>query len=90
MSHSSDVFQKSYQSQHIRVDLLRVRFENVISKKMWDPLTESEMRTIGIKRDINAPVSLLSADEVEIDSREDIQNMAREITEEVDQKKAAF
>ena len=51
MSNTSSVFQKSYQAEHIRVNLLRLKFQHLYPDEAWDDGLEQAMRTMSLKRD---------------------------------------
>lgn len=58
MSSTSAVFQKSYQAEHVRVNLLKTRFKQLYPDEgMWDDGLERAMRTVSLRRDPNAPVA---------------------------------
>ncbi|KAI9658227.1 MAG: hypothetical protein M1821_002359 [Bathelium mastoideum] len=76
MSNTSNVFQKSYQAEHIRVNLLRVRFQDMYpDKAMWDPQLEVAMRTMSLKRDPNAPVAPSEEDLQQLHQRKDVSEL---------------
>jgi len=72
MSNTSSVFQKSYQAEHIRVNLLRLKFERLYPDEAWDDGLEQAMRTMSLKRDPDAPVLPSEEDSQSFELRKDI------------------
>jgi hypothetical protein len=76
MSNTTAVFQKSYQTEHIRVDLLKTRFQQVYSDDgLWDDALERTMRTMSLKRDPNAPTSPSPENLLNIERRQDVSDL---------------
>ena len=76
MSNTSSVFQKSYQAEHVRVNLLRTRFQNLYPDEgMWDDGLERAMRTMTLRRDPDAPVLPSPEDLQSFELRRDVSDL---------------
>jgi hypothetical protein len=76
MSNTTAVFQKSYQAEHVRVNLLRTRFKQLYpDDTLWDDGLERAMRTMSLRRDPNAPVAPSPEDLRSIELRKDVSNL---------------
>jgi hypothetical protein len=79
MSNTSSVFQKSYQAEHIRVNLLRLKFEHLYPDEAWDDGLEQAMRTMSLKRDPDAPILPSEEDLQSFELRKDIFTLRDEL-----------
>jgi hypothetical protein len=76
MSNTTAVFQKSYQTEHVRVNLLRTRFKQLYpDDTLWDDGLERAMRTMSLRRDPNAPVAPSPEDLRSIELRKDVSDL---------------
>lgn len=76
MSNTTAVFQKSYQAEHVRVNLLKTRFKSVYPDAgLWDDGLERAMRTMTLRRDPNAPSAPSPEDLQSIELRRDVSDL---------------
>src|SRR5437016_4069263 len=76
MSNTSAVFQKSYQAEHVRVNLLRIRFQQMYPHEgTWDDGLERAVRSMSLRRDPGAPVAAGPEDLQSFELREDVSDL---------------
>jgi hypothetical protein len=78
MSHTQAVFEHSYQTEHIRQNRHRHRFDVLFpDTNVWDRDIESLLRDLSLKRDPNAPAEVSSEDLEAIQQRADVTHLRK-------------
>ncbi|KAI1093468.1 hypothetical protein F5B19DRAFT_482691 [Rostrohypoxylon terebratum] len=77
LSHTTSVFESSYQSHHVRADLMSLAFGNQTGR---DELLFSTLRDMSMSRDANAPVNITVEECRKFEQRKDIKTFRHQIT----------
>lgn len=79
MDHTGDVFRQSYQSDHVRVNPLKVRFQRFIKDDDQNCALQNAMRAMSFKGDSGASIYITSQDLEQFERRRDVSELRMQI-----------